>query len=198
MAYKPPYARKSAKVAPVPSVDIKSETLFPSLSANVQCARNIHETSLASRAAAWNEALTMKSSVSEERLREDSIEEARAALRAFYNMRPPEQEYVRSDDVYQDRLDEIESMEAIAYNEEHPDEEPLIESEWVTTAKKETRHRTSPVQKQQTVIEYTPDEIRERITFLEKRLRRNGILREDKEAHEKELRELHRMMYDSD
>jgi hypothetical protein len=37
--------------------------------------------------------------------------------------------------------------------------------------------------------------MRERMDFLRKRLRRNGILREDKEAFEKELRELERMCW---
>lgn len=36
-------------------------------------------------------------------------------------------------------------------------------------------------------------EMKERMEFLKKRLRRNGILREDKEAFEKELRELQKV-----
>lgn len=41
--------------------------------------------------------------------------------------------------------------------------------------------------------EMTHAEMQERMEFLKKRLRRNGILREDKEAYEKELRELQKM-----
>ena len=48
------------------------------------------------------------------------------------------------------------------------------------------------------VEERSQEEIRERMTFLQKRLRRNGILREDKDAYEKELRELEKELYDSD
>lgn len=43
--------------------------------------------------------------------------------------------------------------------------------------------------------EMTYSEMRERMDFLRKRMRRNGILREDKEAFEKELRELERMCW---
>ena len=38
--------------------------------------------------------------------------------------------------------------------------------------------------------EWDPEELRARITYLQKRLRRNGTLREEKEAWEAELREL--------
>ena len=48
----------------------------------------------------------------------------------------------------------------------------------------------------ETEPEMTEAEIRERMTFLSKRLRRNGILREDREAYENELRELQRMLHD--
>lgn len=201
MPYVPPHARLSAKVVPVPQhLDTSSDALFPALSSSgVTCARTIHETSLASRAAAWNEALTMKSSNSEERLREEAIEDAKEALRIFYNSRPREKEYVRADDVYQDRLDELESMEALEYNEAHPEEEKVsIAEEWTTKNRAAPRTRPTQVKPVVTTPEFNPTEIRERITMLEKRLRRNGILREDKEAHEKELRELYKLMYDSD
>ena len=202
MAYQAPHLRRRNAVAPAPkAVDITSTADFPTLGhVPVTVARTVHETSLAARAAAWNEASKPKVEIVHARKAEQSLEDAKVALRSFYNLsmraRAPTP-YRYQHEIEQDRLDELEAMEA---GEETP--EAVVEEEdaqWTTVGKSATRDavraRTPPRQ------EFDQERIRERIAFLNKKLRRNDLQNQNsltRQAYEKELREWYRMLQEDE
>lgn len=118
-------------------------------------------------------------------------------LRQFYYTRPEPKPYITNDERYEAYLAEQDYLDAVKYDQENPLPQPAVE-EWT-----ETQTRVARAPKQQTMErlvdeEMSEDDIRSRIQFLIKRTRRNGILREDREAYEKEIRDLQAMLYDSD
>lgn len=195
----PPHLRSAPKAdAPVQvqmvDTSIKS---FPELGGNhVVVAKTVQETSLASRAKAWNEASRVPTAERERALQLQSLEEGKAALRALYSLRRQETPYVRQDERYQDRLDELEYYEALEEAEEGGSEEKTPDEE--TDEWKQVRRR---VARERVFRDTTPNsdvseaDIRARMDFLYKQMRRSGVLREDKLAHEKEMRELEKKLY---
>lgn len=203
MAYQAPHLRRRNAVAPTPkmTVDIASAVEFPTLGhVPVTVARTIHETSLASRAAAWNEASKPKTEILHARKADEALENAKSALRSFYNVsmraRAPTP-YRYAHEIEQDRLDEIEAMEAMELEETQ--EAVVDEGEWTTVertvSKEAVRAKTPPRQ------EIDQERIRERISFLTKKLRRNDLQNQNsltRQAYEKELRDLVRMLHEED
>lgn len=203
MAYQAPHLRRRNALAPAPAkaVDMTSTVEFPTLGyVPVTVARTVHETSLASRAAAWNEASRPKTDGQDARKVEEALEEAKVALRSFYGLsmraRAPTP-YRYAHEIEQDRLDELEAMEAMELEEQVEDCVP--DQQWTSvqrTVQKETvRARTPPRE------EFDQERIRARITFLNKKLRRNDLQNRNnltREAYEKELRELYRMLEEDD
>lgn len=195
--YIPPSLRNRAAVPVVESVSLDTSKGFPVLG-NARIAAMKHSDNLlAERAAAWSE-VTRESDVDRAvRLKKESQDLGWENLRQFYYSRPAPKPYIRNDDRYEAYLAEQDYLDAVKYDQENPLPEPVVQ-EWTTT---ETRVVQTP--KQQTMDplvdeEMTDAEIRERIQFLIKRTRRNGLLREDREAYEKEIRDLQTMLYDSD
>jgi hypothetical protein len=199
MAYQAPHLRRRNAVAPAPApkaVDVTSTAEFPTLGhVPVTVARTVRETSLAARAAAWNEASKPKVVV-DTRKAERALEEAKLALRGFYSVsmraRAPTP-YRYQHELEQDRLDELEAEEA----DELEDTQEAVpeEEQWTTVergaAREAVRARTPPRQ------EVDQERIRERITFLNKKLRRNDLQNQNsltRQAYEKELRELYHML----
>lgn len=206
MSYQAPHLRRRNAVAPAPAkeVNLTSAADFPTLGhVPVQVARTIHETSLAARAAAWNEASQPKPVKNVEKAREKALEDAKIALRGFYNVsiaqRAPTP-YRYQHEIEQDRLDELEAMEV----EEGYETEEAVEQEeskWTSVERasgsKETkvRARTPPRSAM------TQEQIRERIMFLNKKLRRNDLQNRNnltREAYETELRDLYARLSDED
>lgn len=203
MSYIAPHLRRAAaaaaKAASVPptSVDTSSETLFPSLGA--RAATSAPTQNFANLD--WKDATKVSEEEREAQQIRESLREARAALRAFYLSAPPPKPYITNDERYEAYLAEQDYLDALKYDAanplpEAPPASPAEEDGWETTARR-TRREKAEVQFEE-VEERSQEEIRERMTFLQKRLRRNGILREDKDAYEKELRELEKELYDSD
>ena len=168
---------------------------FPELGGNhIVVAKTVQETSLASRAKAWNEASRVPTAERERALQIQSLEEGKAALRALYALRRQETPYIRQDELYQDRLDELEYYEALEEAEEEVEKTPDEETdEWKQVRRRVARERvfrdTSPGN------DMSEADIRARMDFLYKQMRRSGVLREDKIAHEKEMRELEKKLY---
>ena len=197
-SYLPPHLRTAPAKADAPvqvqmvDTSIKS---FPELGGNhIVVAKTVQETSLASRAKAWNEASRVPTAECERALQIQSLEEGKAALRALYSLRRQETPYVRQDELYQDRLDELEYYEALEEAEEEVEKTPDEETdEWKQVRRRVARERvfrdTSPGN------DMSEADIRARMDFLYKQMRRSGVLREDKIAHEKEMRELEKKLY---
>lgn len=126
------------------------------------------------------------------------IQDALRALGPFIRAPPtaPPFVYINNDDRYQAYLDEQDYLDAVQYDAENPLPEPVVQ-EWTQEIRVAPKIR--PVDEEELVEdEWTEEEARSRIEFLRKRLRRNGILREDREAYETEIRDLQTMLYDSD
>lgn len=205
MSYQAPHLRNRAKAqAPVEvKVNLTSSAEFPSLGhVPVQIASTIHETSLAARAAAWNEALQPKTDQVLQKKHDRALEDAKIALRGFYSVSmrqraPPPYRYQH--EIEQDRLDELEAEEALEMGEEMPVGEAV--SAWTSVertsgAKDAKMRRTSPPRQA-----LDQEQIRERITFLNKKLRRNDLQNRNnltREAYEKELRELYARLSEDD
>ena len=197
--YIPPSLRNRAAVPVVESVSLDTSKGFPVLG-NARIAAMKHSDNLlAERAAAWSE-VTRESDVDRAvRLKKESQDLGWENLRQFYYSRPAPKPYIRNDDRYEAYLAEQDYLDALKYDAENPlpHATPIVE-EW------ETRHHaTVHIPKQQTMEpvaddEMTAQEIRDRIQFLIKRTRRNGLLREDKDALEKEIQHLQSTLYDSD
>ena len=190
--YVPPSLRKRAAPAAVEVVSsLDMSKGFPILGhARVAALKKSH-------AASWSE-ISRESVVDRTvRLQKENRDLGWENLRTFYYTRPEPKPYVTNDERYEAYLAEQDYLDAVKYDQENPLPEPVVQ-EWTTT---ETRVVQTP--KQQTMDplvdeEMTDAEIRERIQFLIKRTRRNGLLREDREAYEKEIRDLQTMLYDSD
>lgn len=202
MSYQAPHLRRRNAVSPKPAeVNLTSVAEFPTLGhVPVQVARTIHETSLAARAAAWNEASQPKPAQEIQKKRDKALEDAKIALRGFYSVSmrqraPPPYRYAH--EVEQDYLDELEAMEAAGLE----GESLPAESEWTeverTNTTKESKARTGSPPRS----ELNQEQIRERIVFLTKKLRRNDLQNRNnltREAYEKELREMYARLSEED
>lgn len=204
MSYQAPHLRNRAKAqAPAePKVNLTSVAEFPTLGhVPVQVARTIHETSLAARAAAWNEASQPKTVKNVERVREKALEDAKVALRGFYSVSMRQREptpYQYAHEVEQDYLDELEALDAMNTSLPH---QTTPDSEWTSVertgiAKDPTVRKASPPREAQ-----NQEQIRERIAFLTKKLRRNDLQNRNnltREAYETELRTLYARLSEED
>jgi hypothetical protein len=177
MKYIPPY--KKQKVTPV--VPLTPEKDFPALSAPI-----LVKTSHMDFAA--------RVRTSEEPMYEQVCEDNIELLRARWRKPMYETEYIRSDDLAQDRMDELDYYDALEYDKLHPNE--VSRSEWNHVNNIVVKPK--PRKLEPLAEEVNEEEVQQRITFLMKRLRRNGIQREDKEKYETELRKLQKKLYDSD
>lgn len=99
---------------------------------------------------------------------------------------------IRQDDLFQNRLDELERIEALEYAAEDArwaEKQCEPEPEWEFVHYKIDREKALRVQTR----EVSESEIRERVSFLQKRMRRNGAV-QSKLEFEKELRELQKQL----
>lgn len=201
MAYQAPHVRNRRAVAqPVepPKVDMTSVAEFPTLGhVPVPMARTINETSLAVRAAAWNEASRPKV-VLDSRKCEKALEDAKIALRGFYKVsmaaRTPTP-YRYQHEIEQDRLDELEAMEAYDADDDIPG--TMAEDQWTSVVRPSAQKGLTGRPKSPPREEVDSERIRERITFLTKKLRRNDLQNQNsltRQAYEKELRELYQKL----
>ena len=122
------------------------------------------------------------------------IRDAMSALGVYRNQpKVYKFEYVRQDDLFQNRLDELERIEALEYAAEDASWEypEPAESDWEYVHYKIAREKTfrAPIARH----EMSEMDIRERINFLQKRMRRNGAV-QCKLEFEKELRELQKQL----
>ena len=197
-SYTAPHLRKQIAPQEVP-VDVTSTKMFPGLgSTRVTATRIVNETSLASRAREWSDRVEVVVDTDRvAKLRERATRDAKAALRVFYNQPYLKKiDYVRQDDLFQNRLDELEYAEALEYAEEDAQFETIPDQEWTDVHYKVARER---VFRDYSPKDTTTDsEIRERIDILYKHMRKNGILREDKESFEEELRGLQKRLSTGD
>jgi hypothetical protein len=198
-SYLPPHLRTApAKVdAPlqVQMIDTSVKS-FPELGGNhIVIAKTVQETSLASRAKAWNEASRVPTAERERALQLQSLEEGKIALRALYALRKPPTPYVRQDEREQDRLDELEYYEALDEEAEWECDEKTEEEvdQWTQVRRRVARERV--FREAAPTSDVSEADIRARMDFLYKQMRRSGVLREDKIAHEKEMRELEKKLY---
>lgn len=188
MSYIAPHLRKPV----VKPVDMTAKA-FPELG-NTRVAAVPTGPSLASRAKAWNDKVEVVVDTDRvAKLREKATRDAKAALRVFYNQpRFLKPEYIRQDDLFQNRLDELEDQEAYEYaQQDEAFQEEAIDS-WTDVHYKVVRERTrasSPPRQ-----EMSESDIRGRIDVLHKRIRKNGTLREDIVVFEKELSELYKQL----
>lgn len=205
MSYQAPHLRNRAKAHTPKSVEVNLTSVaeFPTLGhVPVQIARTIHETSLAARAAAWNEASQPKPIQDLQKKREKSLDDAKVALRGFYALSINQRvstPYRYAHEVEQDYLDEVEALEAMEY--EPPEEDTKETTEWTAVERvggaKETKARAKTPPRS----DLSQEQIRERIAFLTKKLRRNDLQNRNnltREAYEKELRELYARLSEED
>ena len=204
MSYQAPHLRSRTKAqAPEPKVNLTSVAEFPTLGhVPVQMARTIHETSLAARAAAWNEASQPKTDQILQKKKDRALDDAKIALRGFYaismRQRAPTP-YKYAHEVEQDYLDELEAEQAMEAGEEIPTDENV--NAWTAVERTGGGKETKTRQKSPPRSELDQERIRERITFLNKKLRRNDLQNRNnltREAYEKELRELYARLSDED
>jgi hypothetical protein len=188
MSYIAPHLRKPV----VKPVDMTANA-FPELG-NTRVAAAPTGPSLASRAKAWNDKVEVVVDTDRvAKLREKATRDAKAALRVF--CRQPlfaKPDYVRQDDLFQNRLDELEDQEAYEYAEQDAEFEQEAVDGWTDVKYKVLRQRTrgsSPPRQ-----EMSESDIRSRIDVLQKRVRKNGTLREDIVVFEKELAELYKQL----
>lgn len=197
MSYQAPHLRRRNAVAPAPkAVDIASTVDFPTLGhVPVTVARTVHETSLAARAAAWNEASKPKIEIVHARKSDRALEDAKIALRGFYftsmRARAPTP-YRYQHEIEQDRLDELEATEAASEDrlDTVPDEDDRRWTKVERTVAREVVRAPTPPRG-----EIDQERIRERITFLNKKLRRNDLQNHNsltRQAYQSELRDLYR------
>jgi hypothetical protein len=193
-SYIAPHLRKPAP-PPEVKVDLSSTMMFPGLGSTRVTSPRAPETSLASRAKEWSDRVEVVVDTDRvAKLRESATRDAKTALRVFYNQPYMKKiEYVRQDDLFQNRLDELEYEEALEYAEQDGEVQTPEEEEWTDVKYKVARERV--------FRDYSPpcdgttdSELRERIELLQKRMRKNGVLREDKQSIEEELRELQKKL----
>lgn len=200
-SYIPPHLRNRKSVAPVPvaptSLDMSKG--FPVIG-NARVAAIKHSLDL--QALKWSENTRETDEERHARLAAESRELGWENLRALYRSRPAPPPYIRNDDRYEAYLAEQDYLDAVKYDEENPLPHAPASSPtgWETNERKVVKAPKQMKMDDDPLIddEMTEDEMRARCSFLQKRLRRNGILQEDREAYEKELRDLQWMLQESD
>lgn len=201
MPYVVPHRRSKGPLAPkaVADPNLKSVTEFPTLGkAVVKTSTTPVVTSFAEHAKRWSE--TVKVDEAREVLKKKVAEQkAWDRIDRMWRNNPYVTPYIRADDLEQDRLDELEYYEALEWEAANPGTSHV--QVWISPDERRNRVWTpepSDDEYEEDVDTITDEEIRQRITFVTKRMRRNDILREDREACEKEVQDLQKLLYESD
>jgi len=202
MPYVVPHKRSAKGPLAPKAVDpnFSSMAEFPTLGAAVvKTTPTPVVTSFAEHAKRWSQTKKIDEGVREALQKKVAEQKAWDRLERMWRTNPSVKPYIRADDVEQNRLDELEYYEALEWEATNPGA-PRVQV-WISEDERRNRVWTpEPSDDEEEVEEdeITEEELRERISFLMKRMRRNDILREDREACEKEVRDLQKLLYESD